>query len=56
MAEKNPGIAGVFISIPVVALITVLYRHILEHSGNTGIFAGWLAPQENSVIEDNTEN
>lgn len=54
--EEIAGIAGVFISIPVVALITVLYRHILEHSGNTGILGGWLAPQENPVTDDNKAN
>jgi len=48
MGEQIAGIAGVFISIPVVALLTVLYKHILEHSGNTGMLAGWLAPKENS--------
>ncbi len=48
MGEQIAGIAGVFISVPIVALLTVLYRHILEHSGNTGILAGWLAPSENS--------
>lgn len=50
--EEIAGIAGVFISIPVVALITVLYKHILEHSGNSGVFAGWLAPQTNPVTEE----
>jgi predicted PurR-regulated permease PerM len=54
--EQIAGIAGVFIAIPMVALLTVLYRHILEHSGSTGVFAGWLAPQENPVTEDNTAN
>jgi predicted PurR-regulated permease PerM len=48
MGEQLAGIAGVFISIPVVALLTVLYKHILEHSGNTGMLAGWLAPKENA--------
>ncbi len=52
--EQLAGIAGVFISVPVVALITVLYKHILEHSGNTGLFAGWLAPKENPVEETTT--
>ncbi len=33
------GIAGVFLSIPVVALITVFHKHILEHSGTKGLFA-----------------
>jgi predicted PurR-regulated permease PerM len=48
VGEQLAGIAGVFISIPVVALLTVLYKHILEHSGNTGMLAGWLAPKENA--------
>lgn len=54
--EEIAGIAGVFISIPVVALITVLYKHILEHSGNSGILAGWLAPQTNPVTEEKIIN
>jgi predicted PurR-regulated permease PerM len=48
MGEQIAGIAGVFISIPVVALLTVLYKHILEHSGNTGLISGLLAPKDNS--------
>jgi len=36
--EQIAGIIGVFLSIPVVALGTVLHRHILEHSGSRGIF------------------
>ena len=31
--EQIAGIAGVFLSIPVVAVITVIYRHVLEHRG-----------------------
>ncbi|MDQ6787288.1 MAG: AI-2E family transporter [Acidobacteriota bacterium] len=49
--EQIAGIAGVFIAIPLVALLTVLYKHILEHSGSTGVFADWLAPKENPVEE-----
>ncbi len=44
--EQIAGIPGVFISIPLVALATVIYRHFLEHSGTTGVFAGWLEPKE----------
>ena len=44
--EQIAGIAGVFISIPLVALATVIYRHIIEHSGTKGVFAGWLEPKE----------
>lgn len=37
--EQIAGIIGVFLSIPVVALATVLHRHILEHSGAKGLFS-----------------
>lgn len=36
--EQIAGIPGVFISIPVVALLTVIYKHVLEHSGSKGLF------------------
>jgi predicted PurR-regulated permease PerM len=49
--EQIAGISGVFLSIPIVALATVLYRHILEHSGSRGLFAGWLEPREEIIIE-----
>lgn len=43
--EQVAGIAGVFIAIPLVALLTVLYKHFQEHSG--GLFTGILAPKDN---------
>jgi predicted PurR-regulated permease PerM len=46
--EQVAGIPGVFLSIPVVALLTVIYKHILEHSKSKGIVANMLAPQENA--------
>ncbi len=46
--EQVAGIPGVFLSIPVVALLTVLYKHILEHSGGKGIVANILAPKDMS--------
>jgi predicted PurR-regulated permease PerM len=46
--EQVAGIPGVFLSIPVVALLTVVYKHILEHSKSKGIVANMLAPKENS--------
>lgn len=49
--EQIAGIPGVFISIPLVALATVIYRHFLEHSGTTGVFAGWLEPKEIPTAE-----
>jgi predicted PurR-regulated permease PerM len=39
--EQVAGIPGVFISIPVVALLTVLYKHVIEHSTALGFFGGW---------------
>jgi predicted PurR-regulated permease PerM len=45
--EQVAGIPGVFLSIPIVALLTVLYKHILEHSGSKGIVANMLAPASN---------
>jgi predicted PurR-regulated permease PerM len=38
--EQVAGIPGVFISIPVVALLTVIYKHVLEHSGSKGLITG----------------
>lgn len=45
--EQMAGIPGVFIAIPVVALLTVLYKHILEHTESRGLFTGLLEPKEN---------
>lgn len=52
--EQVAGIPGVFLSIPVVALLTVLYKHLLEHNRSRGFFAGWLEPndEEKEVIEN----
>lgn len=41
--EKLAGVAGVFLAIPVVAILTVSYRHWLEHRGSEG-FADLLEP------------
>jgi len=49
--EQIASIPGVFISIPLVALATVIYRHFLEHSGTKGVFAGWLEPKEVTIEE-----
>ena len=35
--EQIAGIPGVFVSIPLVAIGTVIYRHALEHQGAPGI-------------------
>lgn len=54
--EQVAGIPGVFLSIPVVALLTVLYRHILMHSGSRGIVANILAPKVEQVEEGVVDN
>ncbi len=41
--EKLAGVPGIFLAIPVVAIITVTYRHWLEHRGSEG-FADLLEP------------
>jgi predicted PurR-regulated permease PerM len=48
--EQVAGIAGVFIAIPLVALLTVLYKHVLEHTDSRGLFTGLLEPKENKEI------
>jgi len=40
--EQVAGIPGVFLSIPVVAVATVFYRHFLEHQGRRGLVSGWI--------------
>ena len=45
--EQIAGIPGVFLSIPIVALLTVIYKHVLEHLGSKGLFVGLLDPKEN---------
>ena len=41
--EKLAGVAGVFLAIPVVAVVTVSYRHWMEHRGSEGL-ADFLVP------------
>ena len=40
------GVAGIFLAIPVIAVLTVTYRHWLEHRGSTGLVAELLRPAE----------
>ena len=53
--EQVAGIAGVFLSIPVIALITVFYRHFLEHSGRSGIFAELFGRRTTEPPESNVD-
>ncbi len=43
------GVAGIFLAIPVIAIVTVTYRHWLEHRGSTGLVAEFLKPAEQAV-------
>jgi predicted PurR-regulated permease PerM len=49
--EQVAGIPGVFLSIPIVAVATVIYRNILEHQGQRGLLSGLIHEAEN-VTED----
>lgn len=44
--EQVAGIPGVFIAIPLVALATVLYKHILDHTDSRGIITGLIEAAE----------
>ncbi len=48
--EELAGLAGIFLAIPVVAIISVTYRHWLEHRGSTGIVADMLKPVEQAAL------
>src|SRR5215213_994634 len=43
------GVAGIFLAIPVIAVLTVTYRHWLEHRGSSGIVAELLRPAESAA-------
>lgn len=49
--EKLAGVAGIFLAIPLVAILTVSYRHWLEHRGSEG-FADLLEPS--TAVEEET--
>ncbi len=49
--EQIAGITGVFLSIPVVALATVLLKHIREHRGSKGLVADLLEDDEEDLGE-----
>jgi predicted PurR-regulated permease PerM len=49
--EQVAGIPGVFLAIPIVAIATVFYRHILEHQGGQGFVADLIEDSEKPVNE-----
>ncbi|HEY0379637.1 MAG TPA: AI-2E family transporter [Pyrinomonadaceae bacterium] len=48
------GVAGIFLSIPLIAVATVSYRHWLEHRGSEGLVAEILQPAEETATEPAT--
>lgn len=52
--EQVAGIPGVFLSIPIVALLTVFYKHLVEQNAASEILEGLLEPkkEEEKVIEN----
>jgi predicted PurR-regulated permease PerM len=51
--EQLAGIPGVFLAIPIVAILTVFYKHAIEHTGHKGLFSAWLEPDEEvPVVEE----
>ena len=51
--EQIAGIPGVFFAIPVVALITVVYKHFLEHQGSKALFEGLVKEEAPKPMEEN---
>lgn len=49
--EQVAGIPGVFLSIPIVAVVTVIYRHVLEHQGRRGLLSGLIREAETATEE-----
>jgi predicted PurR-regulated permease PerM len=49
--HEMAGVAGIFLAIPVIAVITVTYRHWLEHRGSAGLVAELLKPAETPALE-----
>jgi predicted PurR-regulated permease PerM len=49
--EQVAGIPGVFLSIPIVAVATVIYRNVLEHQGERGLLSGLIHEAENVTEE-----
>lgn len=44
------GVAGIFLAIPVVAVVSVCYRHGLQNRSTAGLVADWLKPAEPAMV------
>ena len=49
--EQVAGIPGVFFAIPIVAVATVIYRHVLEHKGSRSLLSNWIENTEEVTEE-----
>lgn len=52
--EQVAGIPGVFLAIPIVALFTVIYKHVLEHRGGQRLFDSLAADDQPATGEVNS--
>ncbi len=52
--EQVAGIPGVFLAIPIVALFTVVYKHVIEHRGGQRLFDGLAETDEPAAEEVNS--
>lgn len=52
--EQVAGIPGVFLAIPIVALCTVIYKHVIQHRGGQRLFDGLAETDEPANEEANT--
>jgi predicted PurR-regulated permease PerM len=50
------GVAGIFLAIPAIAVLTVCYRHWLEYRGSTGLVSDLLTPAEEPVVPVSAEH
>ncbi len=54
--EELAGLAGIFLAIPLVAVVAVTYRHWMEHKGaDEGLVASLLKPAEQALVAPVTE-
>ena len=49
--EQFAGIPGVFLSIPMLAVGIVIYRHVQEHQGPRGLVVGLIKEAESQTVE-----
>lgn len=58
--EQIAGVAGVFLSIPIVAIVTAIYKNVVEHTEKKGVIGEILktpkVPEEEPADEEPPEN